>query len=127
MESYIEVAIRAVLVCVFAFYSSQIPNMVRAAGMFAVIFAVGAVGPEIYNQRPTTRRGCECQSQCKTSLTLHGHVDEYCKVDKNQCPGADWSITEGTHDWCVFPPDGGFESKSAAEKQQLLLSTTLGD
>lgn len=95
--------------------------------MFAVITAVGAVDPEIYNQRPTTRRGCECLSECKTSLTLHCNVDEYCKVDKNQCPGADWSITEGTHDWCVFPPDGGFESKSAAEKQQLLLSKVYQD
>jgi hypothetical protein len=101
--------------------------MVRAALLSTVIAAVGAQDPDIYNQMPSTRKGCTCQSECKTTLAFYCNVDEFCKVDKNQCPDAEWSVTEGYYDWCVFQPDGGFESRSAAEKQQMLLSKVYQD
>jgi len=104
-------------------------SMVRAAVLSTVagVIAVAAQDPDIYNQAPTTRKGCSCTSECKTSTAFYCDVDEFCTVDKDLCPEAEWSLTAGYYDWCVFPSYAPYESKSAAEKQQLLLSKVSQD
>jgi hypothetical protein len=101
--------------------------MVRASLVSALVACAAAQDPEVYSQNLVTRKGCQCQSECKTSTTFYCNADEYCKVDKDQCPDAEWSLTEGHYDWCVFQPDNSWESKSAAEKQQILLNKVAQD
>jgi len=57
------------------------------------------------------------------------NVDDFCSVQNADCPGgkAAWSLTQGYYDWCTYKPYQPYESKSAAEKQALLLQKVASD
>lgn len=94
---------------------------------FPLVFAgVFGTDPEIYDDAMklvTTRLGCECVSACTTSARFECNVDDFCKVESQDCPGgtAAWSLTHGYYDWCVHPLHQSWESRSALDKQQVLL------
>jgi len=58
----------------------------------------------------------ECSFQCD--------ADEFCPVESKDCAGgvANWSLSHGYYDWCVYEPYRTYESLSAIDKQHLLLA-----
>jgi len=58
----------------------------------------------------TTVSGCECRSECGTSIT-DAHSCDTCSTSR--C--GKWGVT-GRYDYCNYSPQNSFESKSASDK-----------
>jgi hypothetical protein len=103
--------------------------MVRTALPLILATRAAAQDADIYNQPPSTRLGCDCKESCSTSALFECDVDEFCGVESADCPSgkAAWSVTHGYYDWCEYKPYQPYESRSAAEKQALLLEKVVRD
>jgi len=97
------------------------------------LFASAALAqdPDIYSP-PTqsTQLGCKCVGACQTSYDVNCHVDLWCEVDRQECNNgvAHFSPQRQVHyDYCTYPAYWPYESKTAAEKQALLMKKILDD
>eukprot|EP00933_Yihiella_yeosuensis_P064832 TRINITY_DN6836_c2_g2_i2.p1 TRINITY_DN6836_c2_g2~~TRINITY_DN6836_c2_g2_i2.p1 ORF type:complete len:403 (+),score=80.58 TRINITY_DN6836_c2_g2_i2:60-1268(+) len=92
----------------------------------ASIFVVLAAGTatDIYDQPPTTLKGCECTSACQTSVLFHCNVAPFCSVKSKDCAqgSAEWSVTQGYYDWCSFESYKTYEDLQAEDKKKIVLA-----
>lgn len=100
-----------------------------------LLFVVGVfskvVDHDVYAQAPTTVLGCTCTSECTTGLLFLCDVQPYCSVADRMgdCAlgVADWSVSAGYYDYCIYEEYLPYEAQSAKAKQQLLLKKIAAD
>jgi len=92
--------------------------------------ASGQGTEDIYNQPPSTVKGCECKSACQTSVLFECNTAPFCEVVDKNCAGgqtAEWSVTHGYYDYCVYEPFGDYEQMPASRKKDLVMSHITAD
>lgn len=78
----------------------------------------------------STKLGCRCVSECKTSYDISCHADLWCEVESQQCEfgAAHFAPQREIHfDYCTYPAFWPYETKSAAAKQELLMAKVRAD
>lgn len=87
------------------------------------------VNTSFYNEPPTTLKGCTCRDPCEAGVHFSCYSQMYCTVESQDCPGgqAEWSLTQGYYDYCLFPRYQPYEDLSAVEKKGLLLDAIYSD
>jgi len=79
---------------------------------------------EFETPTPSTYKGCKCKSECGTSVDDAFNCD-WCYTEDN-C--GTFSVTRASFfDYCTYPPDTSYESKSAAAKQAILWAQVVAD
>eukprot|EP00929_Paragymnodinium_shiwhaense_P112359 TRINITY_DN80618_c0_g1_i1.p1 TRINITY_DN80618_c0_g1~~TRINITY_DN80618_c0_g1_i1.p1 ORF type:complete len:551 (+),score=106.79 TRINITY_DN80618_c0_g1_i1:82-1734(+) len=77
---------------------------------------------DLYDQPPSTEKGCRCTSACSASLSVYCYTTPVCSVSTAQCPGgAAESSTFGYYDYCLWEKYVPYESLSGKEKYDLLM------
>lgn len=80
---------------------------------------------QFYDQSAvTTLQGCKCKSACGTSVAFNCDAGEYCRT-RDGCGRTD--SVGGSYDYCAYPAYKPYESKTAAEKHELLWSKLTED
>merc|ERR1719277_2477835 len=97
----------------------------------AAIFVEGALPDtvDIYHQSPSTIKGCACKGECSTNLMFECNVAPVCSVVSKDCSKgtAEWSVTKGFYDYCVFPPDMKYEELNASQKKSIVMAHVVKD
>jgi len=86
---------------------------------------------DIYTENPiTTVKGCKCKDVgCTTEVLFECNAAPFCEVvDKNCAHGtADYSLSHGYYDYCVYEPYEAYEKMSASKKKDLVMAHVLSD
>eukprot|EP00927_Polykrikos_kofoidii_P025441 TRINITY_DN22844_c0_g1_i1.p1 TRINITY_DN22844_c0_g1~~TRINITY_DN22844_c0_g1_i1.p1 ORF type:complete len:410 (-),score=49.83 TRINITY_DN22844_c0_g1_i1:138-1367(-) len=84
---------------------------------------------DIYDESQITQKGCKCTSRCFTGALWQCYASPVCSVASKDCPGgtATWSIIHGYSDYCVYGEYKPYESRTAAQKQELVLAHVQSD
>lgn len=93
---------------------------------YVAAFAEGALTDtsDIYDQKPSTLKGCQCKGSCSTSILFECNVAPVCSVASKHCRDgtADWSVTKGHYDYCTFEPYQKYEDLKAAQKKAIVMA-----
>eukprot|EP00756_Hemistasia_phaeocysticola_P039623 Hpha_TRINITY_DN16824_c0_g2::TRINITY_DN16824_c0_g2_i2::g.150097::m.150097 len=74
----------------------------------------------------STVQGCTCDSDCGATVDFDSAIWDWCYT-KSDC-GSTTIKRPGQHyDYCTYPPDQSYESKTAAEKQDILWKQVTAD
>lgn len=106
------------------------------ATAFAVLLPLVAAYPEMksgacpfrkaLDEGEKTIQGCTCDSQCGATVDFDSAIYDWCYT-KDGC-GSSTIKRPGQHyDYCVYPPDMSYESKTAAEKMDILWTKITAD
>lgn len=84
---------------------------------------------DIYDQAPSTVKGCECSSTCSTNILFECNADPVCSVKSKDCARgtADWSATKGHYDYCVYEPYQAYEALPAEKKKSMVMAHVNAD
>lgn len=73
-----------------------------------------------------TMQNCTCDSDCGATVDFDEAKWDWCYT-KGDCGSTTLKRPGKHYDYCVYPPDSAYESKSAAEKQELLWEQVTAD
>jgi len=86
--------------------------------------------PQVYDNAPTTAKGCSCKSSCMTGVAFSCYDQPFCLVDSKECSHgeADFSYTYWSYyDYCTWSEDQSYETKSAKDKAGMINSLVKED